>query len=157
DDEAADAPRTRLEQRILTPEYAAPEQMRGEPATTATDVYALGVVLFELLVGRRPAHPAERPSETATPERLRRAPRGDLDTLVLKALHADPARRYPTAEALRDDLRRRRTGRPLLARPDSGTYRARKFLARHRWGVGMAVAALLALVAFSAVLAVEQR
>jgi len=155
-DDSTDAPRTRVGQRVLTPEYAAPEQLRGEPATTATDVYALGVLLFELLTGRRPASPDERPSDVV-PTDQRRALRGDLDTLVGKALHAESARRYATAEALLDDLVRRRTGRPLRARPDSRAYRARKFVARHRWGVGVSVAAVLALAVFTVALVVQQR
>src|SRR5690606_20542002 len=115
-DEQADAsaPVTRPEWRVLTPEYAAPEQLRGEPATTATDVYALGVLLYELLTGRRPDAVPTPPSATVSftagerampPRRLRRALRSDLDTLALAALHPDPARRYASAEALLDDLR----------------------------------------------------
>ena len=155
-DDSTDAPRTRIGQRVLTPEYAAPEQLRGEPATTATDVYALGVLLFELLTGRRPTSPDERPSDVV-PAEQRRALRGDLDTLVGKALRAEAARRYATAEALLDDLVRRRTGRPLRARPDSRAYRARKFVARHRWGVGVSIAAVLAFAAFTVALVVQQR
>ena len=162
--------------QIMSPAYAAPEQVRGEAVTTATDVYALGGVLFELLTGREP-HPqrgaspaawlaaleresAERPStvvrrttgsvslhgETA-PERVARELRGDLDTIVLAALHADPARRYAGAAQLAQDLRRWLDGRPIAARPDTAGYRLRKFVARHRLGVGSASAVLLALVA----------
>jgi serine/threonine-protein kinase len=156
-DDDADVPRTRVGQRILTPEYAAPEQLRGEPVTTATDVYALGVLLFQLLTGRRPNAADELPSSAAASPDQRRALRGDLDTLVGKALRDDPARRYATAEALRDDLVRRRTGRPLRARPDARLYRARKFVARHRWGVGVSIAAALALVVFAVALVVQQR
>ncbi|MDX1420528.1 MAG: serine/threonine-protein kinase, partial [Rubricoccaceae bacterium] len=150
------APRTRPEQRILTPEYAAPEQLDGAAVTTATDVYALGVVLHELLVGRRPERPATRPS-AAAPAPLRRPLRGDLDTLVLTALHPDPARRYASAEALLDDLRRYRDGRPLAARPDSPLYRARKFVARNRVGVAAAAAVLALLLAALVVVALQQQ
>ena len=162
--------------RVMSPAYAAPEQVRGEPVTTATDVYALGGVLFELLTGREP-HPqrgaspsawlqslqhdgAERPSTVVrrsadlrrthgdtAPERLARELRGDLDTIVLAALHADPARRYAGAAQLAQDLRRWLDGRPIAARPDTAGYRMRKFVARHRLGVGSASAVLLALVA----------
>ena len=162
--------------RILSPAYAAPEQVRGEPVTTATDVYALGGVLFELLTGREP-HPhrgssptswlaalgqetAERPSVVvrrsrergttqpgSSQERLARELRGDLDTIVLTALHMDPARRYAGAAQLAQDLRRWLEGRPIAARPDTAGYRLRKFVARHRLGVGSASAVLLALIA----------
>jgi serine/threonine-protein kinase len=154
---------TRTELRILTPEYAAPEQVRGEPVTTATDVYALGAVLYELLAGRR-AHQLERhtpaeiervvcdtepalPSAVATGSpQLRRLLRGDLDTIVLKALHKEPARRYPSAEALLEDLRRYQGGLPIAARPDSLGYRSRKFLRRHRVGAAAAAVLLLTLI-----------
>ncbi|HET9039960.1 MAG TPA: serine/threonine-protein kinase [Gemmatimonadales bacterium] len=165
---------TRPELRVMTPEYAAPEQVRGEPVTTATDVYALGAVLYELLTGRR-AHQFRRhtPAEIervvcqVDPEppsgavagsgeigaarrvetgRLRRLLRGDLDTIVLKALHKEPARRYASADSLLDDIRRYRAGLPVRARPSATVYRARKFLARHRLGAAAAAAVFLALV-----------
>jgi serine/threonine-protein kinase len=147
-------PATRTELRVMTPEYAAPEQVRGEPVSTATDVYALGAVLYELLTGRR-AHRFERPtpaeyervvcetepvapSASVEAERLRRTLRGDLDTIVLKALEKDPARRYASVEALLEDLRRYETGLPIRARPTSRWYRARKFARRHALGVASA-------------------
>ena len=150
-------PGTRTELRVMTPEYAAPEQVRGEPVTTATDVYALGAVLYELLTGHR-AHRFERhtpaeyervvcetdpdpPSSGVDHERLRRMLRGDLDTIVLKALEKEPARRYGSVEALLEDLRRYQSGLPIRARPASRWYRAGKFVRRH--AVGVAVAALV--------------
>ncbi len=151
----------------LTPEYAAPEQIRGRPVGTATDTYALGVLLYVLLAGRRPydvrgrtAAEVERivceiepprPS-TVAPDRLRRRLRGDLDLIVMKALHKDPSRRYSAAAALRDDIRRYRDGLPILARPDRVTYRAAKFARRNRAGVAAALittGALIAATAFS--------
>jgi len=162
--------------RAFTPEYAAPEQVRGDPVTTATDVYALGVLLYVLLGGRHPtalptAAPLERlratletepptlseiaqrtSSETAaaratTAVRLARALRGDLDNILAKALKKSPAERYPTVTALADDLQRYLSDQPVSARPDSLGYRTAKFLRRYRLAVGAASATLLALVA----------
>ena len=137
--------------RALTPEYAAPEQVLLDPITTATDVYALGAVLYELLTGRR-AQAFNRP----TPAEIERvicqvdpAPPGvstDLDTIVLKALRKDPARRYVTVDALLDDIRRYQAGLPVRARPDTAAYRTRKFLRRHRIGVAAATITALSLV-----------
>jgi len=157
---------TQTDQAVMTPAYAAPEQVQHVPVTTATDVYALGVVLYELLAGRRPLDLANRspaeverlvtkqtpdpPSALAPPER-RRALRGDLDTICLKALRKEPERRYASAEQLAEDLQRHRTGRPVAARPDTVGYRTRKFLQRHRAGVATAVVVaglLVALVGF---------
>ena len=147
-----DATLTDTNLHAMTPEYAAPEQVRGEPVTTATDVYALGAVLYELLTGKRATR-----LERRTPAEIERVicqvePEppglgGDLDTIVLKALHKDPARRYQSAEALLDDLRRHRAGLPVRARPDTLGYRARKFVRRHRVGVAAGVALLLSLMA----------
>ena len=163
-DEEETALLTQLDARVLTPAYAAPEQILGEPVTTATDVYALGVLLFELITGALPhtrehrslsalasaveRETAERPSALLrrTDPRLARRVAGDLDLVVLTALHRDPARRYPSAAALADDLGRFLAGRPLRARPVSGTYRLRKFVGRHRLPVAVAVLGLAALV-----------
>ena len=142
---------TRTDLRALTPEYAAPEQVRGEPVTTATDVYALGGVLYELLTGRRACRfdrhtPAEIERVICTTDPAAPGISGDLDTIVLKALQKAPARRYPSAEALLDDLRRREQGLPVLARPDSLRYRTLKFVQRHRVAVIAAGAVLAALL-----------
>jgi serine/threonine-protein kinase len=154
---------TRAGLRPMTPEYAAPEQLLDAPLTTAADVYSLGVVLHELLTGRRPERAGmdggttgskgsgaglPLPSRVVAREqtragRLRRALQGDLDTIVLKALQPDPARRYRTVEALVEDLDRHRDGLPIRARRDTWGYRAGKFLSRHAWGT--AAAALVAL------------
>lgn len=134
--------------RPLTPEYASPEQVRGRPLSTATDVYSLGCILYELLTGacpqqvpgRDPLSIAEavcvretaRPSLTA-PKHLRSKLHGDLDNIILKAMQKDPARRYSSVEQLSEDLRRHLLGFPVLARPDSIAYRAGKFVRRNRW------------------------
>ena len=132
---------------VFTPEYAAPEQVGGGTITTATDVYGLGVLLHELLLGFRPgASPTRRPSsrlnqvagETTpplAPEHLRRALRGDLDNILLKALEPEPGRRYASAGALADDVERHLEHRPVVAHPPSRLYRMVKFVQRHRAGV----------------------
>ena len=182
---------TREGAAVLTPEYAAPEQLTGAPITTATDIYALGTLLYVLLGGRHPtaaATPAallqaiveaepQRLSAAATdtktlsekevtevatrrgttPERLRRQLRGDLETVVAKALKKRPEERYPAAEALADDIRRYLGHLPVRARPDSLRYRARKFVARNRLPVAAAAVAALALLAGAAVAAWEAR
>ena len=173
------APVTTDGHRVMTPQYAAPEQVRGEPVTTATDVYGLGVLLYELLTGRRPyaadtqtraaveravleESPAE-PSTTATeagardraaarssePTRLRRRLRGDLDRIVLKALRKEPERRYDGPAALARDIERHLAGLPVEARPDSVGYRARAFVRRHRRGVAATAAGVLFVAALT--------
>ena len=147
----------------MTPDYASPEQVRMEPVTTATDVYSLGVILYELLTDRRPYHVRSlalhdlvraiceeeppRPSDAVSPDRRRaRELRGDLDTIALTALQKDPARRYPSVEALGEDLRLHLEGLPVRARPDSFLYRAGKHARRHRLGVAAALVLLATLL-----------
>jgi len=159
DDEAPFRTRTGT---LMTPAYAAPEQVRGEPVTTATDVYALGVVLFELLAGERPydLDSGTTPTviertvcETIPPPPSDRAPsarsaqlRGDLDTIVLKALEKEPARRYASAEALAADIERHLDGLPVSARRATVGYRVGSFVRRHPVGVGLATVAVAALL-----------
>jgi serine/threonine protein kinase/Tfp pilus assembly protein PilF len=161
--ETAGAPTalTRDGGRALTPEYAAPEQVTGGLITIATDVYALGALLYLLLTGRHPAgaalrSPADllraivevdppRPSDTAADLRARRRLRGDLDTIVAKALKKRPEERYASVTALADDIRRHLDEQPIGARPDTFAYRSAKFLRRHARGVAMAGAAALLL------------
>lgn len=165
----------------MTPTYASPEQLRGEPLTTASDVYSLGVVLFELLSGARPYELAGlSPAESerlvceTTPPTLRRALtrgdlvpqereartraiRGDLERLVAQALHKDPQLRYGSAQALADDIGRFLAGLPVLAHPDSLAYRAGKFLRRHRVGSAAAAVALVLLLTAASIAAWQWR
>jgi eukaryotic-like serine/threonine-protein kinase len=155
---------------MMTPEYASPEQVRGQPVTTATDVYSLGVVLYQLLTGRlpvavptsslegivrsvcetEPALPsvAARSAGAAgtTPRAIPSELRGDLDTILLKALRKEPLRRYLSVQELSEDLGRHLDGRPVRARPDTPGYRVGKFAGRHRAGVAAAVLLLVSLV-----------
>ncbi len=151
---------TRTGGRAYTPAYAAPEQFSGDEVTTATDVYGLGALLYELLVGTRPydladataadverrkALPPRPPSAAASPDRAR-ALRGDLDTICLKALDPDPTRRYASAAALSDDLCRHLDGLPVQARPATVRYRASRFIRRHRTSVVAVSLVALALI-----------
>ena len=169
--------------QVLTPQYAAPEQLQGEAITIATDVYALGVLLFLLLTGKHPAGGSEhqspadlvkaivdcdparasdvvKPTRTieykasmnsanrgTTPDRLRRLLRGDLDTIIAKALKKEPAERYNSVTAFADDLRRYLKNRPISARPDALSYRAVKFARRNRAAVGLAALAFVGTAA----------
>lgn len=138
----AESGETRAPARPYTPEYASPEQRCGGRVGITTDVFSIGVVLFELLTGRRPELGPETAGEGDAP------PVGagsDLDLIVLKALRADPERRYPSADQFAEDLRRYLAGLPVAARPDTLRYRMAKFARRNRAGVAAAAALLLAL------------
>jgi len=144
-----DAETTRTQARRMTRAYAAPEQFAGDAATTAIDVYALGVLLAELLGGRRPGHPGNT-LDTHTPafdgQALRRTLGADLHAIVQQATQPDPLRRYAGVGLLRDDIQRHLEGRPLLARADRAMVRVGKFVKRHALAVsaGVGVATLLA-------------
>ncbi|HEY6355313.1 MAG TPA: serine/threonine-protein kinase, partial [Burkholderiaceae bacterium] len=165
---ADDAPAsTKLTQQIgraVTPNYASPEPVNGRPVTVAGDVYSLGIVLHELLTGERPYHVerysaaaledaithadiAPASSRVAGDRKLARRLRGDLDTIIDKALRKEPAQRYPSVESMAADLRRHLRGEPVWARPPSWRYRAHKFVGRHR----SALTALSAVVVSLAV------
>ncbi|MBI1849216.1 MAG: serine/threonine protein kinase [Planctomycetes bacterium] len=149
----------------MTPEYSSPEQIRGEPITTSSDVYALGVILYELLAGQRPYRfePARRfdaerivcevdapkPSTVARPADVRRRLRGDLDTIVAKAMSKDPQRRYASADELSADVERFLDGAPILAHPPSRAYVVAKFVRRHRVGACLAALILLLVAGFA--------
>jgi tetratricopeptide (TPR) repeat protein len=158
-DASADEGFTRDLGPALTPAYAAPEQIRGEPPTTATDVYALGVLLYETLTGANPFRDAGNDVagtlravaelEPPRPSALRRGLHADLDAIVLTAMAKEPKRRYASARQLADDVRAWLAGRPVAARAPTLRYLAGKFAARHRIGValgGLALAALFVAV-----------
>ncbi|UWZ84435.1 serine/threonine-protein kinase [Occallatibacter riparius] len=180
DESQPDARIVTVEGAAMTLEYASPEQLRHEPITTATDVYALGVLLFVLLTGQHPAGPGPhapadmvkaiveqeppRMSQVVSGggaelaalngahrgtsvEKLRRLLRGDLDTIVAKALKKDPGERYTSVAALAEDIRRYLTDQPISVRPDSFSYRAVKFVRRNRKATALATLAISAVLA----------
>jgi len=147
--------------RVFTPAYAAPEQRRGAPATTASDVYGLGCLLCELVADARLPEreadtPIPRPSRLATNATIARRLAGDIDQIVQKAAHADPDRRYASADALAADIERHLAGRPIAAAPDRFAYRASKYFVRHRAAVIAGVAAVAIALVFVWRLAVER-
>ena len=179
DDNEPASPHPRTEVRSFTLHYAAPEQVRGEPVTAMTDVYSLGVVLYELLAGTKPyrlrrqtdaeweeailAVEPQKPSAASqrstdgsrdnSPGARRQARQisGDLDNIALKALAKLPEHRYASVEALSQDLQRHLQGRPVLARPQSWRYRVQKYVSRHRWALTASIGiASLLLVALAA-------
>ena len=161
---------TAPELRAMTPDYASPEQIKGERITTATDVYSLGVLLYELLTGQKPYRlkgrtteeisraitdqEPERPSTAITragiaprsADRTSRPLAEDLDNIVLMAMRKEPHRRYSSAAALAEDIRRHQEGLTVSARPNTFRYRAGKFVRRHRAGVAAGALVLLAII-----------
>ena len=150
---------TQATQPWFTPAYASPEQKRNQPISTATDVYALGLVLCELLCGREPRIADDgsvtAPSLRADPS-LKSRLRGDLDAIVARACAPEPQRRYASAEAFAEDLERWLRGRPIKARPDTTLYRIGKFVRRHPLGVTLGSVAALLILATTAWLQVER-
>jgi non-specific serine/threonine protein kinase/serine/threonine-protein kinase len=175
EEEEADLRLTATDSRPMSPHYASPEQARGETITTASDVYSLGVLLYELLTGRLPYEFKTRtaagiekticeeipalPSAVGYPasipdgaDKTRRRLRGDLDMILMMALRKEAQRRYPSVQQLADDLRRHLEGLPVTAQKDTFGYRFEKFVRRHRGGViaaSLAVTALLAATVIS--------
>ncbi|HVE56899.1 MAG TPA: serine/threonine-protein kinase [Pyrinomonadaceae bacterium] len=170
---ASGSPQTieRTGMQMLTPEYASPEQLLGQPVTTATDIYSLGIVLYELLTGQRPFktqsnNPYEmtrlitdseprKPSSVVTREErignrksaIGRQLRGDLDNIILMAMRKEPERRYSSVEQFAADINRYLKGLPVIAREDSFGYRASKFVQRNKAGVAAGVGIIASLVA----------
>jgi eukaryotic-like serine/threonine-protein kinase len=145
---------TLAEVRVFTPRRAAPEQMRGEPVCAATDVYALGVLLFELLSGRLPFQGEEQGLDV--PRELR----GDLESILTKALARRPEDRYPVAGLLAEDVRRHLAGEPVQARRQTWAYLSRKFVKRHAFPITLVALATLAFAAmawFAGQLALERQ
>lgn len=178
-----DSEHTLVGARALTPEYASPEQLSGDPVTTATDVFQLGLLLRELLTGIRPraddagaalapvhlprivsrdvagAPGAEHRARNrgTTPAKLSRLLSGDLDIIVGKSLRPEPEERYPSANELAADIRRHQRGQPILAHPESAAYRAQKFIRRHKTAVVATTAAVLLLIAYAVTVTVQRQ
>jgi serine/threonine protein kinase/tetratricopeptide (TPR) repeat protein len=154
---------TLAEHQRLTPAYASPEQVRGEPITTVSDIYTLGILLYEVLTGQNAhrfsvPHPSPtellqvvaqlepvRPSAAATNSSASRRLRGDLDNIILKALRKEPARRYAGVGSFAADIQRHLAHQPVTARKDTVSYRAGKFIRRNKIGTAAAVIVLLTL------------
>lgn len=170
-DEARDETLTKQQGRVMTPHYASPEQVAGEAITVQSDVYSLGVLLFELLTGKLPIEPKRNSlgaveeaillgdtplASSRTHDRVvAKALRGEVDAILAKATRADPARRYATADAMALDVERHLGGETVSARPDSVAYRLRKTLRRHWVGVSAAASVLVAVLSGAGVAVVQ--
>lgn len=168
---AEDKPSIATHTLLMTPQFASPEQVRGEALTTSTDVYALGLLLYELVCGHRPydledCTPAEverricdlapaAPSSKVIDRSRAKRLKGDLDKIVLKALGKEPEHRYPSARALSEDVQNFIEGLPVRAQPDSPRYRIAKFVSRHRWESVTGSIAVVALVAATVIATVS--
>ena len=164
---------TQFAGRLLTPDYASPEQIRGEAIGTAADIYSLGVVTYELLTGSRPYRlkrqsaaqleeaiakvDPQSASDVVQDKALKRQLRGDLDAILNIAMKKNPAERYATVDAFASDLQRYLGGQTVLARPDSTLYRLRKLAIRHRVSLSAGAVALLALMAATTVSLIQAR
>jgi serine/threonine-protein kinase len=156
---------TRTGVSLLTPGYGSPEQHAGEAVTTASDVYQVGVVMYELLTGKRPFEGPRQAGEQVAllPSRALRGQshynrvRGDLDAITAKATHADPARRYVSAADMREDLQRFLDHRPILARPDTLRYRLGKLARRRPWLIPVAIVGVLAVAGYITTLTIYAR
>lgn len=157
---SADTDGVQPTQPWFTPAYAAPEQKRNAPISTATDIYALGLLMVELLSGQMPEIDAHGqvtpPSQRGQQQAWHGALRQELDAIALRACAPEPERRYDSAAAFAEDLQRWQKGRPIKARPDSNWYRLRKFVYRHQLGTSLALIALLTILGISWWLAVER-
>lgn len=167
----ADANLTQEQGRVLTPHYASPEQIAGEPITVASDVYSLGVLLYELLTGELPLAPRREtlgaiedaileghiaPASTRVKDKAKaRALRGEIDAILAKAMQRDSKRRYGTAEAMAQDIERHLQGETVSAKPDTLGYRLHKAIRRHWVGVSAVTAVLIAVLSGSAVALVQ--
>ncbi|WP_165271231.1 serine/threonine-protein kinase [Fodinibius halophilus] len=159
----------RFQNKLMTPEYASPEQVRGRAVSTVSDVYSLGVLLYELHTGKLPYQFKEReaasieqticstipppPSEVSDPNKLKK----DLDQIIMKALHKDPAERYTSVEQLANELKRYQLDLPVLAQDDSFPYRATKFLKRHKWSTAVSVGIAFLIMAFAIVTYIQSQ
>jgi tetratricopeptide (TPR) repeat protein len=154
--------RTETAFRLLTPDYASPEQVRGERITTATDIYSLGVVLYHLLAARSPYRTTGPSAEAIARAVCDQEPERpgvdrDLDNVVLMALRKEPERRYESVGALAEDLKRYLEGRPVVARKDTLGYRTARFIGRHKTGTAVAAGGALALCAAMAAAVYQAR
>lgn len=160
---------TQFQNRIMTPEYASPEQARHDPITTASDVYSLGVLLYKLMTGSLPYEFQKRSSAAIEKTICNTIPqlpsaksglnvlKGDLDAIIMKALRKDPSERYASAEQLAGDLHRYLDNRPVLAQRGSGRYRALKFLSRNRWSVAVSAVIAGLLITFTTVTLIQSK